>query len=55
MKADIFKMARRGLKKLKSTAAQGGGQLLSLPVRKFDAGRKFTIRLLPRDECDCAA
>ena len=55
MKTDILRIARTGLKKLQVSAARGGGQLLSVPLRKFDAGKKFTIRLLPRGECNCAA
>jgi hypothetical protein len=54
MKSEILKMARSGLKKLKVSASQGG-QLLAVPLRKFDAGAKFTVKLLPRSECDCAA
>ena len=54
MKQGILKMVRDGLTKMKNEPGKRGG-LLAVPLRKFDMGRKMSIRLLQREECDCAA
>ena len=55
MKQGILKLVRDGVTKLRRCQAEGRDRLLAVPVEKFDAGRKFTIRLLQREPGDCAA